>query len=149
LAATLDSISHTSEDLAFLKKKVEEKKEARQIIFKMTAIDPQTKLQLLKACSFDSEFLTLRGVAERIDKALKEERASKQQQHPSLDPLAVPGPFGPYPMRPPHRPFAPHGPGNIFGEPDADHLPPPGAHHSVSILSTYSLWRHSRLGARS
>ena len=62
----------------------------------------------------------------------------RHQIYPGLRPGEPPGnplgarfyPYGPNPQGPfpPRGPFAPGRPGNAFGEPDPDHLPPPGSH---------------------
>jgi len=127
LSTSFSAVAQASEELEFLRQKAEEKREARKTIFKMN-IAAETKLLLLRACAFDSEFLGLKRLGERVK--LESSRLAEPRGTPTRgrtdrwhneDPLAV------YPpMRPP-RPFDPFSPSAppIFGEPEPDHLPPP------------------------
>jgi len=125
LASLTEKLSRTAEELNYARSKIDEKKRARGIIWNMQA-GPETKLTLLNASSLSSEMYALRQIAEQLRKT-KEEVEPKREIE-GRDPLRVypddlgrPSRFGP---REP-RPF-PGGAPPLFGEPDADHLPPPG-----------------------
>lgn len=60
LGRVFEEVASAAHQLEFLRAKLEDKKQARATIFKMSGIDADTRWRLLKACSFESELLGLK-----------------------------------------------------------------------------------------
>jgi len=129
LTKLFSDLSRLGEELQMLRKSIQAKKDARNTIFRMNNVDWTTKAQLLKACSFDSELLNLRTIAESIKKGKEDFTQGRSpldrfRDWDVDDPLRIGPPRGPpgWPGPMPPGGIAPPG---YFGEPDADHFRPP------------------------
>lgn len=126
LTNIFNNVSRLSEELAILRKKIQEKQASRALIVKDAAkLPPATVDAVLATMGFTSELLLLqelRKSLQREEQTLEHFREPnyvyRDPRDPRFDPLRDDR------HRPPHYPMPPP-PGFYPGEPDRDHLAPP------------------------